>query len=245
MWIFGLFLFFMLIVSAVERKEESRVANMDVSIDPLPGGYLLIDAEDVRQLIKRSFGYHLEEQPLGILNVERVERVLEEDPFVLDAEVHINAKNEVKIKVFQREPVLRIVDDNGLNYYLDGEGIKLPLSKHFTARVLVATGNIPPHSPDFLQRKKHILKDLFHLAKLILDDEFLKSLLEQIYVSKGEFVLIPKVGEQKILLGKFDNVEDKLKRLKIFYEEGIPYEGWQKYRTINLKYNNQVVCKRK
>lgn len=241
-WLLGIFLVFILIVSAVERKEESRVARMDVSIEPLPGGYLLIDAADVRQLIKRSFGYHLEEQPVGILDVERVERVLEEDPFVLDAEVHIDAKNEVKIEVLQREPVLRIIDDNGLDYYLDSEGMKLPLSKHFTARVLVATGNIPPHSPDFLQRKKHLLKDLFQLAKLILADEFLKSLLEQIYVNQGEFVLIPKVGDQKILLGKFENVEDKLERLNIFYQKGIPYEGWQKYKTINLKFKNQVVC---
>jgi len=137
---------------------------------------------------------------------------------------------------------LRIIDDNGLDYYLDSEGMKLPLSKHFTARVLVATGNIPPHSPDFLQRKKHLLKDLFQLAKLILADEFLKSLLEQIYVNQGEFVLIPKVGDQKILLGKFENVEDKLERLNIFYQKGIPYEGWQKYKTINLKFKNQVVC---
>jgi cell division protein FtsQ len=35
-----------------------------------------------------------------------------------------------------------------------------------------------------------------------------------------------------------------LNRLKIFYKEGMPYEGWRKYETINLKYSGQVVCKR-
>jgi cell division protein FtsQ len=71
-------------------------------------------------------------------------------------------------------------------------------------------------------------------------------LIEQIYVSNtGEFTLIPKVGDQKILFGNYTNVKDKLENLKIFYQEGMPYEGWQKYRTINLKYKGQVVCERR
>ena len=80
----------------------------------------------------------------------------------------------------------------------------------------------------------------------MLADPFYSALVEQIYLSNvGEYILIPKVGQQKIILGPYEEIEDKLERLKIFYKQGIPYEGWQKYKSINLKFKDQVVCKKR
>lgn len=244
-WISGLFFALIMIISAVERKQGSIANSVDIAIETLPGGYLLINEGDVRALINRSFGFDLEGQKLSTINVNRVERVLEDDPFVLNADVHVNAKNEVKIEIWQREPLLRIKDNNGLNYYVDIDGEKLPLSKHFTARVLVATGNIPPHVPNFLEREHHLLKDLYELTNLILKDEFWRSMFEQVHVYNGEFTLVPKVGNQKIKFGDVEDAEEKLHRLRVFYEEGIPYEGWQKYKTVDLRFEGQVICERR
>ena len=244
-WVAGLFLTLVLIVSAMERKSGSEVKQLEIVINPLPGGYRLIDTSDVRKLIFRSFGYHLEGQKQNIVNIDRLERILIDDAFVLDAEVHINRQREVKIEVWQREPVIRIIDNNGLNYYLDKEGIKLPLSKHFTARVLVATGNLPPHSTDFLEKETHLLKDLFQLAHLIRADEFYRSLIEQVHTNAGGFTLVPKVGDQKIRFGKIEGAVEKLERLKIFYENGLAYEGYAKYKNLDLRYEGQVVAQKK
>ena len=239
------FTFLFLLVSALKRKEESRIAAVNIEIEPLPGGYRLLTAEDVRKLLQRSFGFNLEDQPLERVNLHRVERILEYDPFVRDAEVHLDALNQLHLHIVQRRPVVRILDEMGLNYYLDEEGKKMPLSPHFTARVLVATGQIPPYTPEFLQKDKHLLKDLFHLVEYVRKDEFLHAMIEQVDVRRGECTLIPKVGDQKILLGRPEQLEDKFRRLKIFYEQGIPYEGWRKYKTINLKYRGQVVCEKR
>lgn len=245
-WLIALFGAAAMIISAVERKEASEATGMLVEIEPLDGGHMLILEEDVLKTIDRSFGFKLEELPLGAIDIERLERVLEEDPFIFDANAYIDAKNRINIRVEQRQPVLRIIDNNGLNYYLDKGGLKMPLSPHFTARVLVGTGYIPPHVPDFLERKQHRLKDLFLLAQRIREDDFFNALFEQVYINqKGEFVLAPKVGDQQVILGQYYNIEDKLQNLKIFYREAVPYEGWQKYRSINLSYDGQVVCKRK
>ena len=71
-------------------------------------------------------------------------------------------------------------------------------------------------------------------------------MIEQIYVNQyEEFTLIPKVGRQKIIFGKYEDVEDKFNRLELFYAEGMSREGWQKYKTINLKYRRQVVCEKR
>lgn len=244
-WVAGLFLTLVLIVSAIERKSGSEVEQLEIVINPLPGGYRLIDTSDVRELIRRSFGFDLEGQKKNVVNINRLERVLTDDAFVLDAEVHINSQSEVKIEVWQREPVLRVIDNNGLNYYLDKEGIKLPLSKHFTARVLVATGDLPPHSTDFLEKETHLLKDLFQLAHQIRGDEFYRSLVEQVHTNSGEFTLIPNVGDQKIRFGTIEGAEEKLERLTIFYENGMPYEGYSRYKSLDLRYEGQVVAQKR
>jgi cell division protein FtsQ len=70
-------------------------------------------------------------------------------------------------------------------------------------------------------------------------------LIGQVYLEKnGDFILIPIVGKQTILFGSAfsdEEVNDKFNRLKIFYKQGIPYEGWDKYNTIIVKYDGQIV----
>jgi len=203
---------------------------------------------DISKIIQRNFVFNLEEEkvPLGKLKVGEIERVLEEEPFVLDAEVFVDAQNELFISIEQRTPIIRIVDKDNESYYMDSTGLQMPMSDHSTARVIVATGAIPPYTPDFRKpRKNHLLNKLFKLTNYIRKDEFLNAMIEQIYVNNiQEFTLIPKVGKQKIHFGEYEHVDDKFDRLKTFYKEVMPREGWRKYKTINLKYRKQVVAKR-
>lgn len=234
------------VISAVERKEASLVTELAIDIAPLPDGELLIDGPDVRQAIERSFGYRLEGLPIGAIDVQRLENALEAEPFILNADAYISANNRVRVAIEQRQPVLRVMDNNGLNYYLDNNGIKMPLSAHVAAKVIVATGNLPPYDPKFLDRRHNALKDVFLLAHLIREDEFLHAMIEQAHVSnRGEITLAPKVGNHKIVFGKFENAEEKFRRLKTFYREALPYEGWNRYSEISLQYAGQVVCKKR
>lgn len=230
---------------AVEQKENKSIVDVLIDVTPLPDGSKLINQEDILLTIKRSFGFNLTGKPLAALDIERLERIMREDPFVKEATVFVDAQNQVNIHIQQRNPILRIVDNNGLNYYLDGQGNKMPISRHYTPRLLTATGNLPPHSPDFLERKSHILKDAFELAQLLLTDPFFEPLIEQIHVTnRREFILVPKIGKQTIEFGRYANAEKKLANLKAFYKEGLPYTGWQKYSTFNVRFEGQVVAKK-
>jgi cell division protein FtsQ len=52
------------------------------------------------------------------------------------------------------------------------------------------------------------------------------------------------VGNHKIILGDCSDLEQKFKKLFAFYKDGLNKIGWNTYKTINLKYKNQVVCTR-
>ena len=244
LWIAFFFAIAALIISAIESKKARLAKDVLINIQHLPDGNDLISKEDIKLTIERSFGFNLTGIPVREIDFARVERVLENEPFILNADVYVDASNQIHIEVSQREPIVRIIDVNGLNFYLDEFGEKMPLSKHFTARVLVATGNILPFDKQFLQRKKrNTLKDLFELTNTFRKDEFLNPLIGQIFVTEaGEYYLIPNLGNQKIILGTMENLEEKLFYLKTFYKEALPYKGWQKYKTINLKFKGQVVA---
>jgi cell division protein FtsQ len=244
-WVLFLFIVVMIWLLARAKKKQDFISDMSVLVNPLDNGEKLIREGDVKQALLLAFGSGLEGTELIDLEVERMEKTLEEDPFILDAETYVDQNNMLHIEVDQREPVLRILDNHGGNYYIDGEGRKMPPSKHFTARVLVATGNVSNYVEQFQKKKRSTLKDLFTLTQTILADDFWRAFVQQIHVSNAnEFILIPLVGDQKIILGSVRRLDDKLKRLRIFYQNAMPYEGWKKYSTINLKYNGQIVCRK-
>ena len=62
---------------------------------------------------------------------------------------------------------------------------------------------------------------------------------------EGEIQLVPRVGDHLLILGTADNVESKLERLMNFYEKGLDNVGWNKYRSVSVAYENQVVCKKR
>lgn len=244
-WALFLLITTLVLVSAVSHKKNSFADSLEVNIKPLESGEKLINDKEVRQALLRAFGNTLTGTELANLEVERMERVLEDDPFVLDAEIYVGQSNTLHVDIQQREPVLRVLDSNGGNYYLDKDAAKVPTSRNYTARVLVATGNIAPYTADFQQRKKNSLKDVFYLANQLMSDPVWSHFIQQIHVNNaGEFILVPLVGDQKIILGTVKHLDEKLRKLKVFYEEAMPYAGWGAYETINLKYSGQVVCKR-
>ena len=229
-------------ISAVEQKGGSTVKDIVVNIEPLPDGNSLLAETDVIGSIDRAFDRSLIGQSLSDIDIERLEQVLEAEPFILEAEAYVTAGNLIVIDINTREPILRVIDNNGYNYYLDRDGVQMPLSAHFTAKVLVATGSLPTYDEAFLTRKRNRLKEAFLLAQLILSDPFLAPLSEQIYFdSRGKITLVPKIGSDRIEFGSFSDAQSKLRRIKIFYKEVLPHTGWRTYDEISVAYNDQVV----
>jgi cell division protein FtsQ len=156
-----------------------------------------------------------------------------------------------------RKPIARIYNQYDENYYLDEDGVIMRPSSSHTARVVVVTGFIPDkiNAPSVAEiinndtlKSIQKLDDVYRISNYVCNDPLLQSLIGQIHLKKdGNFVLIPLVGRQKIVFGSAysdEEVKLKMNKLKIFYKEGMPYEGWNKYDLINLKYKKQIVCRK-
>jgi cell division protein FtsQ len=155
-------------------------------------------------------------------------------PAIENAEVYSNQEGVININLQQRMAVVRIKTDNA-DYYLDEQGMKMPLSSEYTPRVLVVTGDV--------NESKHL--SVFSFIEIINKDIFWKSQITQVHFSNNEVIIIPRVGSQKIHFGTLTDVNKKLGNLYQFYKQAMPVKGWQTYSEISLAYNNQIICTKK
>ena len=167
------------------------------------------------------------------------------------AEVYISFDGSLHVFVDQRNPVMRIIPNEGGDFFMDEDGFMFRRRNLYTPRLHIVEGNINI-TPAMLDRvsvldttiKNTILKNVYQFVNYINSDNFWSAQIDQIYVdSRDEIDLIPRVGNHLIHLGTFENYKGKLKNLEAFYEKVLPEVGWNKYSNINLEFKDQIVCK--
>ena len=204
----------------------------------------------IRELIS---GYDsLVQKQARQVNTNEIEKEILQNPHVLQADAFVNIDKELIINIAEKKALLRVITGNDRGFYIDHDGSMFPTSNNFSPRILVASGHIGPVgqvSGKSVFDSAYVgsgLDEMFVLAQLIREHRFLSAQIAQIYRnSVGEYDLVPVLGNHLIKLGKAEDFRQKLEKLVLFYKHAMPGEGWDKYEIINLKYKNQVVCKRK
>ncbi len=234
------------------KKHEIKCSKIIVRILDETNNFFIEEADVLSMLNDK--GEKIIGEDINSINVNKLEQFLLLHPSVKEANVHSTLQGDVEIKIIQRNPILRIINKNRESFYVDDEGKIMPLSNKYSAHVLIASGNIGLNYTKLIAAQKAkigdnsvdnsnpLLLDLYQLAAYIYHDEFWRAQIEQIYVLDNGFELVPRVGTQIIQLGNTDNYKNKFRNLKALYKQGLPSAGWNKYKTINLKYNNQVIC---
>lgn len=225
------------------KKVESTCEKIEVV---LPGNQFFIERAEIDEILKSKNGLLIGRRLSGI-DIQYLENKLKANPFIEYAKVYIDMNGVIHADVKQRVPVLRILNLSGQDFYVDQNGLKIPLSDHFTARVLAANGLILEDfsgKVDTLRTK--LSKDLFLTAKYIAEDSLWNDQIVQMYVNeKNDIELVPRVGNQKIILGNADNLKEKFRNLLLFYKKALPQAGWDTYSSINLKFKGQIVCEKR
>lgn len=194
-----------------------------------------VNEQDLVSILKRAELNPID-KPLNQVNTEQIEGELMKNEMISSVEAYKTPSGLIKLEVKQKIPILRVLGSKG-NFYIDNQGSTMPVSSRYVAHVPVVTGHV---EKDFAER------ELYDFALFLQKNDFWNSQIEQVYVHlNGDAELIPRVGNHRIVLGSFENFEEKLGNLQLFYKQAIPKMGWEKYSVINLKYKNQIVCTKK
>ena len=226
---------------AFTSGESKDILCRDIEVSFSSKDQIQVNSKDILRKVNAADNKILK-KTLGQINCELIENEVEKLQAIHKAEVYkiivkdtSSYKGVLVVKVKHRKPVVRIISENA-NYFLDKEGNKIPSSSDYTANVLVVTG--------FLS-EKFAATELLPFVLFVEEDDFWEAQIEQIHVEKnGNILLTPLVGDHIIELGSLDNYNGKLKKMRAFYEQVLANNSWNKYKTISLKYNNQVIAKR-
>jgi cell division protein FtsQ len=169
------------------------------------------------------------------------------------AEVYMTIDGILHIYADQRDPIMRVMANNGGDYYVDIDGVVVRRRNLYTPRLHIVGGNINISSAMLngvsvldTSIKNSILKDIYYLVDYINRDNFWSAQIDQIFVDNNDEIdLIPRVGNHLVHLGRAENFEGKLRNLEAFYDKVLPEVGWNKYSIINLAFKDQIVCKRR
>lgn len=216
------------------RSDQQTCKGMELSIKDSVD-YQLVTPGEVKSILKRNKalpeGKRLEE-----INVRHLEDILSQHPFISSAECYLTSGGKVALEISQRIPFVRVISNNGDNYYLDSEGKIMNVSDK-AVHVVVATG--------FIDRK-FAQNELFELGTFLHNDNFWNAQIEQIYITpKQEVELVPRVGDHVLFSGKPGDYKEKFSKLQTFYKEGLNQVGWNKYRRISIEFSNQIICTKK
>ena len=75
---------------------------------------------------------------------------------------------------------------------------------------------------------------------------FWKAQVAQIDINDNrELEVVPTVGNHTVLMGKAEDFENKFNRLFSFYKQVWTKVGLEKYETIDVRFNGQVVAIKK
>ena len=177
-------------------------------------------------------------------NTHRLETQLSAHPFIAQAQLYTHHDGDLHAVIQQHQPIARVIYPNGKNKYLTTTGTLLPLSKRYTAHVpLIYMSN---HRTLSLQNFHHTpqSKQWLKLLLFIHSDNFWRAQVSEIHVSIAqELRLYTQISKQVVYLGAAESLSKKLRKLHLFYTEILPKKGWNKYDVVDLRFENQIVCK--
>lgn len=241
-WIVCLSGLFVLMGFISNKSSELACNGLDIII---PGTQAFVADEDVEKIIEDREG-EVVGRTLNSIQIHGIEEDIKAIPFVEDVRVFYDMDGKMLVKIFPREAVLRVINGVGSDFYIDKTGYKMPVAMGYAPRVIAANGYIAERYNDRLDTiQSTLVDDLYKTANFINADSLWEVQIEQLYVNDElDIELVPRVGNQRIVLGNADSLELKFEKLRLFYDSIVTKAGWDYYQMVNLKYANQIVCQR-
>ena len=246
----GLWLFIgsgmlMLLIAAIGKQKNQTCKNYEIVIKGVEKGELFLEKSDVVSLLKAATKGNIKGQSRKAFDLQQMEQLLKDNVWVKDARLYFDNHDVLHVSVTERVPVSRIFTAGGRSFYLDEEGQAMQLSDKVSAMLPVFTGYPDAKKP--FKVDSILLQQIVSTAKFITADNFWRAQVAQLDISScgntcWEFDMIPLVGNHIVKLGDGENIPAKFNRLFTFYKEVLSKSGFDRYKTVDVRYQGQVVA---
>jgi len=241
-----------LLVAAIRYRNNNTCKGYRIVISA-PAG-VFIDKKQIAALLTPagtgagagSGAGAIQDKPIQSFDLRRMESALSKNIWIRKARLFFDNNGLLQVEVFERTPATRIFTTEGGSFYLDSEGVKLPLIAQLPARLPVFTGYPPTASPSAQRADSMLTAGIRQISGFIRNDSFWMAQIAQVNITPDRtFELEPEVGNHRIIFGDASDIEAKFHRLFVFYKEVLSKTGFDKYERIDISYDDQVVATKK
>ena len=197
--------------------------------DSSHAGFITKDEAD--RILRKSNLYPIGRK-MDQINGMQIARILRKNTFIDSVACYKSPNGTVHVLIQQRLPLLRVIPDEGNEYYIDMKGHIMD-PQGYAADMVVVTGRF---DQSFARQR------LLAMGKFLRNNEFWNKQIQQIHVSDTSHIeLIPRVGKSVIEFGSTDHMVRKFQNLYAFYRKVLPEVGWNKYQKISIENVTQIV----
>jgi len=174
---------------------------------------------------------------ISSIDLHRINKLLTDNPWIEHGSAFIDLSDTLFIQAKEYEPVLRVFDMNGSSVYVTAEGVIIPSSPRYTPHLMIASGHFEEQAG---------IAEALVIAQAVSSDDYLAEHIGQIYLNEEHlFEVTVNNLPAKVLVGDICGINDKLARLRILLEKYNNTEELIGYKTLDLRYKNQIVCTKK
>ena len=221
--------------AGVKHRQKFTCTGVDICVtDSALNSF--ISAADVKGYLDAEYGKYIGCK-IDSVNLTAIENVLKGKTAVLNSEAYVTKDGKLNIVIQQRKPAVRFIGKNG-GFYADENGETFPLQKTYASYVPVVDGYIPSIQDSIYIKK--IVKFINHLEG---SSRWKNKIVQMSADSTGNLTLIPREGQERFLIGQPDEFEAKMERMELYYSHIVPEKGNNTYRHVDLRYNDQIICK--
>lgn len=230
-----------LIAFSTDSFTSNRCKKIEVNIKNADEQFF-INKKDIRALATKYGSDQLIGKRYEKIDLREIEQRVLRNRQIKSCQVFRGVEGTLNIDVEQHIPIARILMTNGReDVYVDADGSFFPLSDRYSARILLLSGEYFRNLSNLKSKRQE--KSL-QFINLINEDSFLKAQFTQLNIDdNGDISIVPLVGNHIIEFGEPTNIENRLNRLKIFYNQILPVKGWDGFSSVSVKYDGQIVCK--
>ena len=233
-----------LLVAAIRYRNNNTCKGYLIDISGPPTGFF-IGKKDIASLLAPAGGLKIQDRPIQSFDLRHMETTLEKNIWIRKARLFFDNNGILHVDVTERTPATRIFTTEGNSFYLDSDGVQLPVITALPARLPVFTGypsrTVSHQAPDSL-----LTETILRLSRFIRSDSFWSAQIAQVNILPDRtFELEPEIGDHRITFGDGNDIGPKFHRLFLFYSEVLSRTGFDKYQRIDVSYAGQVVATRK
>ncbi|MBA4852925.1 cell division protein FtsQ/DivIB [Emticicia sp. BO119] len=231
----------LLIVFSSNTFSTDRCKKIEIKIKNANEQFF-IDKQEIENLATKHGSDQLTGRLFEKIDLREIEKRVLKNKQIKSCQVFRGIEGNLNIDIEQHIPVARILMSDGReDVYVDNEGYFFPLSERYSARIILLSGEYFRNLPSLKQQRQ---ENLLNFINLINDDNFLKAQFTQLDINRaGNITIVPLLGKHTVEFGEPENIQNRLNRLKIFYKQILPVQGWDTFSHVSVKYDGQVVCK--